>query len=437
MNGTSAPLTLRPLSTMKLDHHIRLDEAIVDATKRIKVLTLLSWPAETMTSFLDAWRRGQPKLPRVEYPSTNQLTESVSTLDKTVQTLQSYDDPIADYLRETAQSYLTLCTLLDAAGTKDMLAPSRELYGLPGDPLSDGKVDNLQAARHFLTQSAQYYEATHLHETDYCVPAKTIKKGLEALLLEVFPADKLRVVIDGQLTSKAAAGASRIRLRDATCFSDYDLEQLLQHEAYVHSLTALNGRAQPKIRSLGLGAPRTTGPQEGLATFAELVTGAVDIDRMERIALRVLAIDMAVGGADFIDVFRFFLDAGQSEQESFHSTMRIFRGAPVTGGAAFTKDIVYLHGLMEVHTFFRWALQNQRMELCRYFFAGRMTISDAIALAPMFKNGELIGPTYLPPWMTRTNGLTGYLAFSIFANRISIDAIDEHHRFERVQNLSA
>lgn len=94
--------------------------------------------------------------------------------------------------------------------------------------------------------------------------------------------------------------------------------------------------------------------------------------------------------------------------------MRIFRGASVIGGAAFTKDVVYLHSLMEMHTFFRWTMRNQRLELCRYFFAGRMTIGDAIDLSPMFENGSLAGPNYLPPWMTRTNGLTDYLAFSLF-----------------------
>lgn len=60
---------------------------------------------------------------------------------------------------------------------------------------------------------------------------------------------------------------------------------------------------------------------------------------------------MALHGANFIEVFRFFLDQGQTEAESFTSTMRVFRGAPTTGGHAFTKDTVYLHGLLSVHTF--------------------------------------------------------------------------------------
>jgi len=422
---------------LNLDRHRQLDAEIVDAAKNIKVLSRLSWPAEIMVRFLDGWQKGRPALPEIRYPATGDLDEPVRTLAAAADALDRFDDPIADYLAETARSYVTLSELLASAGTRGMVGPSRALYGMPGDALSDGSVNNLEAARYFLEQTAQYYRDAHLSDADYCIPAEVIKADLEKRLAEVFPTDTVRVTVDPHLASKAAAGPGRIRLRGETCFSTYDLEQLLQHEAFVHSLTGLNGRAQPYIKCLGLGAPRTTGAQEGLATFAELVTGAIDIDRMERIALRVIGIDMALDGADFIDVFRFFLESGQRERESFSSTMRIFRGAPVTGGAAFTKDVVYLHGLMEVHTFFRWAMRNQRMQLCRYFFAGRMTIADAISLTPMFEGGQIAGPAYLPPWMTRTNGLAGYLAFSIFSNRISIEAIDEHHRFERVEDMSA
>lgn len=414
-----------------------IDGAIVAAAKDIKVLSRLTWPAETMETFLAGWHRGNAGLPDVEYPDTDDLADAVGALGNAAEALEDAEDPIGRYLFHTARSYLTLCDLLDKAGTAAMLEPSRQLYGMPGDSISEGSVDNLEAARHFLAHSEQYYRTAQLSEADYCVPAVIIKEDLDKRLADVFPPGTVRVVIDPRLVSKAAAGPTRIRLRGDTCFSDYDLEQLLQHEAFVHSLTALNGQAQPIVKSLGLGAPRTTGAQEGLATFAELVTGAIDIDRLERIALRVVAIDMAIRGADFIQVFRFFLESGQPEKESFSSAMRVFRGAPVTGGAAFTKDVVYLHGLMEVHTFFRWALHNRRLELCRYFFAGRMTIADTLALAPEFESGKLAGPTFLPPWMTRTNGLAAYLAFSIFAGRISIEALDEQHRFERVQDLSA
>lgn len=414
-----------------------LDRSIVEASKNIKVLTRLSWPATTREEFLSHWRRDNPQLPVVEYAKDPQLKSVEAALGDAHKKLRGFDDPIADFLRKTASSYSVLCRLLQAVGTQDMLAPSRELYGAPGDPLSDGAVNNLDAAKHFVETSSQYAKAGHLRDTDYCLSANVMQDEMEKRLTEVFPPGLVQVKVDAQLASKAAAGATRIRLREGTCFSEYDLEQLLQHEAFIHSLTALNGRAQENLTCMGLSAPRTTGAQEGLATFAELITGAIDIDRMERIALRVIGIDLALNGADFLDVFRFFLDKGQSEEESFNSTMRIYRGAPLTGGAAFTKDVVYLHGLMEIHTFFRWAMHNQKLELCRYFLAGRMTIGDVIALAPMFEEGVLKPPQFVPPWMTKTNGLAGYLAFSIFANKITVEGINEHHRFDHVNDMDS
>lgn len=421
---------------MNIDKHRSIDSAIVAAAKDIKVLSRLSWPAETMARFLEGWRSGQPSLPVVTYRSADDLVHPMRSLEAAMIELAALDDPLADFLRETAASYHLLCELLTHVGKPGMSSFSKTLYGSPRDRLSDGQVSNLAAAEFFLQQSAQFEAAVHLHEDDGQLSATLVKAQLEARLDEVFPRRTVRVEIDPDMASKAAAGATRIRLRGDTHFSEYDVEQLLQHEAFVHSLTGLNGQSQTNIQSLGLGAPRTTGPQEGLATFAELITGSIDMDRMRRIALRVVGIDRALSGANFIEVFEFFLEAGQGEIESFNSTMRIFRGAPVTGGAAFTKDVVYLHGLMEVHTFFRWALRHQRLELCRYFFAGRMTINDARLLEPMFDAGVLDKPKYLPPWMTRTNGLAGYLAFSVFSNRISIEALDEHHSFTRVQDIS-
>ena len=312
---------------------------------------------------------------------------------------------------------------------------SVELYGKPGDSLAGGRVHNIDAAQHFVDVSAEYDKEFSLHEADYCLSAQMMQQELASKVIPFFHRHKVSVVIDPNLVSKAAAGLTRIRLRAGTCYSQYDLEQLLEHEAFVHSLTALNGREQALFKTMGLGAPRTTETQEGLATFAELITGAVDISRMERIALRIIAIDMALNGADFIDVFKFFLAAGQVESESFNSAMRVFRGAPVTGGAAFTKDTVYLHGLMSVHTFFRWCLQHQKLKLCRYLFAGRMTIGDVIQLEPFFEQGILSPPLYVPPWLMRTNGLAGYLAFSVFANKIRINELHEGYTFDDISEI--
>lgn len=97
---------------------------------------------------------------------------------------------------------------------------------------------------------------------------------LQADLDDFFDGRVITVELDRNLIAKAAAGATRIRLRHGAAFSDYDRRQLLQHEALVHSLTALNGREQAVLPSLALASPRVTAAQEGLATFAEQITVA-------------------------------------------------------------------------------------------------------------------------------------------------------------------
>ena len=233
----------------------------------------------------------------------------------------------------------------------------------------------------------------------------------------------VRVELDAGLIAKAAASATRIRLRTNTGFSEYDRNQLLVHEAFVHTLTGLNGRAQPLMKSLARGSPRTTATQEGLATFAELISGSMDIERMKRISLRIVAIDKAIHGADFVEVFRFFIDAGQSPADSFASSQRVFRGVPLGGSSAFTKDTVYLRGLIGVHTFFRWGLKHRKLRLCRLLFAGKMTLADVQRFEPLFDSGDLAPPRWLPHWVERANGLAGMLAFSLFANRIRLEQI--------------
>jgi uncharacterized protein (TIGR02421 family) len=223
------------------------------------------------------------------------------------------------------------------------------------------------------------------------------------------------------MSSKALAGATRIRVRGSAVFSKLDKDQLLYHEAYVHTATQLNGKKQVNLKSLGLGAPRTTRTQEGIAVLAELITNSIDITRLRRVALRVLAVNMALHGADFIELFKFFLEAGQPEIESVRSAQRIFRGGAVKGGVVFTKDAVYLQGLLEVHTFLRLAIRDNRPDLVKNLFAGRLTMGDALRLSPLFESGWLSPPLYMPPWATDLRRLSAMIAFSAFITNIKLE----------------
>jgi uncharacterized protein (TIGR02421 family) len=407
-----------------LAHFAALDARLLEAVRGIRVLSAVSWPASRERKFLDALAGGRETVPKIEY-ARRDLSEQRAELEKIANEADA-SHPMGDYLRRSACSWGVAAQMLEALGTDRVTAHSIELYGRPQDTLPGGGQTNLDAAHYFLPIAEKLGDGLAADtDDDENIPAQALCGELQREVDAFFGAGVVRVELDAELTAKAAAGASRIRLRASTAFSAYDRSQLLAHEAFIHTLTALNGGAQPVLKSLSRTSPRATATQEGLAVFAELMSGSMDIARLKRISLRILAIERALQGADFIEVFRFFREHGQGARDSFTSAQRVFRGVPLGGGAAFTKDNVYLAGLLTVHTFFRWAFKRRRLDLLHYLFAGKFALDDVIRLAPCFAEGSLCAPKYLPPWVRSAHGLAGKLAFSLFANRIRMGRIGE------------
>jgi hypothetical protein len=145
---------------------------------------------------------------------------------------------------------------------------------------------------------------------------------------------------------------------------------------------------------------------------------------------------MALDGADFIELFKFFLEAGQSEEESVKSAQRIFRGGAVKGGVVFTKDSVYLEGLMEVHTFLRIAIRDNKPNLVRNLFAGRLNLADVLRLDPLFQSGWLNPPTYMPTWASDLRRLAAMLAYSAFMANVKLDHVYLERAIEMENELN-
>ncbi|WP_374247755.1 flavohemoglobin expression-modulating QEGLA motif protein [Thermomonas sp.] len=408
------------MSTSAITHHAALDARMAKAAKGIRLLSLASWPASEQQAFLAGWARGNPRLPDYRYPR-HDFSEARREL-AAVAAAADPSHPLGQYLVESAQGWVLAAELLEQLGTRQVTDLSMALFGTPDQALPGG-TSARAAANHFLLVADELDRELLAASEQVEISATALALRLQSALDDFFDARVVGVELDPDLIAKAAAGASKIRLRAGAAFSDYDFQQLLQHEALVHSLTALNGQQQAVLPSLALSSPRITATQEGLAVFAEQITGSIDIERMKRVSLRIEAVAMALEGADFIQVFRYFLASGQNEVESFTSAQRVFRGVPTSGGAAFTKDTVYLRGLIGVHTFFRWALKRGRLRLCRLLFAGKMTLGDVQRFEPLFDAGVLQEPRWLPPWVARANGLAGSLAFSLFANKIRLEQV--------------
>jgi hypothetical protein len=89
----------------------------------------------------------------------------------------------------------------------------------------------------------------------------------------------------------------------------------------------------------------------------------------------------------------------------------------------FTKDVVYLRGLIEVHTFLRKAIAERRPDLVRRMFVGRLTLGDVVRLEDAFERGVIAGPRYLPRWARNIRGLAAFLSFSALINMIDLKSV--------------
>jgi uncharacterized protein (TIGR02421 family) len=427
------PLSSAP--TERLERIRELDRAVAKASAPIKVLKHLGWPKAAGNKFLEAWRSGRPELPKVELPAVSYAQE-IAALES-IAAACDRSDPLASFVRATALSYVTAARMLEGIGTPEFTRHSTILYGAPKTPWPTQTVDGVDAARHMLETTDRLLGGYRIPPTVCDIPAVDFAARLRTFVDAFFQDDPVDVVLDDGLPSKAVAGSKRIRLRASATFSELDLDQLLEHEAYVHTATILNGHYQSNLGCLGLGAPRTTRAQEGLATLAELMTMSIDVLRLRRLAIRVIAVQKALDGGDFIDVFREFLEAGQTEDESFQSAQRIFRGGDVRGRVAFTKDSGYLRGLLETHSFMRVIIRDNRPELFFNFLAGRMTLGDAVLLAPEFDAGVLTGPHYVPPWARDLRRVAAVSVFGGFIGQIDLAKLTLERLVLRERELAA
>ena len=118
------------------------------------------------------------------------------------------------------------------------------------------------------------------------------------------------------------------------------LHATFAHEIGTHVVTYHNGMQQP-FRELYVGMAGYEPMQEGLAVLSEYLVGGLSSGRLRQLAGRVISVNAVIEGADFMETYRILnQDHGFSTKAAFMMTMRTHRG----GG--YTKDAVYLKGLM-------------------------------------------------------------------------------------------
>lgn len=218
---------------------------------------------------------------------------------------------------------------------------------------------------------------------DFCVPDVSEKtfKGEAAMnylknrLLETFEDTDVDVKASTSLLSDSSAGRKVLKLNPFKTYSTQALDIFLVHEGWVHLGTSLNGSAQTEHPWLSTWAPRTTFLQEGLAVLTELITGCMTHERWSKVMLRHLATSMAERGSNIQDVYAFLRHHDIGELDAFKLSLRVFRGVPLDGGMAFTKELLYLHGMVQL----LYHLQLYQKDL-RSLWVGKLSFEEHVML---------------------------------------------------------
>jgi len=386
--------------------------------KDISILGATNWPEMSKAQFMANLSCGEIKMPKFEYPKKD-FSEKKAVLQGIIDEVSSMSHPATNLIRRNAESYFSALTMLENLGTPAVTEISKELYGSPYDVIPGYKHTSLQAARYFLEVCGTFRsEDIEGFAEEQEFDAKGLRIYLIARMRHVFGSREIKVELVPDLASKASVSASRVKIRESAIFKGYEARQLLHHEVFTHALTSINGASQPYMQSIQFNCPRVTATQEGLAQFSELITGSIHLLRLKRIALRILALDMACNGADFIDLFKFFKKQGDNDEESYLSSMRILRGGKPEGGVIFMKDGVYIKGMLEVYSYFIKAMKDNNLDKLKILFAGKMTTSDVEDMNSMADTEILDQPKYIPVWFEQIHNLAAILAFMKFVTNL-------------------
>ncbi len=395
------------------------------AERPTRVLDAIAWPREVEERF---FARGASELPEVEYEvDRDGLQDRVRELQAVLASVDG-DEPVARWARANVQSLIDACRLVLAMGTTEFYRLSREIYGGARTRFHGTGERNIDLAEHLLDRLRVHGWDEARDDEPEALSDEDLVAYLRQRIARRFPSMKVEIVVDDDLTAKVIAGMTRVRVRRGATFVPWEADGLWYHEVSTHILTAQNGAAQPEVPFLRAGGPRTTRTQEGLAVFSELFHHTLAVARMERLALRVKLVEMAEGGADFLELYRYLVGRGASARDAFLDAQRVCRGGRIEGAAPFTKDAAYLAGLLDVQAFLSVVVRGGFRDELELLACGRIELDDLHALVLLRRAGVLRRPRYIPTWLRRWNTLVPEFAFRSFLGDLSLDALREHYR---------
>lgn len=411
-----------------------LSERIVEAQRPIRILDQVKWDDSIKRDF---FRHKTTRLPKVDrhyyqkralpFDPEVKIDQFRGILRDTHNQLGEYS-PVTRLIKRQCDEYIRAIRMLEARGTPTFVELSKELYGSPDDVFYVGgpRLSEMGSVLFDLLTTLDVQLVSELDIPRYS--PHEAKKLLQSRLNEFFTHDEIKVLLNNTMIADAAAGFDKIKLSKKAKFTDRELKYLEIHEGWVHLGTTLNGKAQPYCYFLSKGAPSCTVVQEGLAVMTEVVSFASYPARMRKITNRVIAIEKVMQGADFMDIYRYFVDCGLSDEDAYKQCVRVFRGSLPNGGP-FTKDLAYAKGFVLLYNFLCYAISERRIDVVPILFSGKLSLDDVPLLMELKAEGLLAEPRYMPYQFRDLAALSVWLGFSLYLDQFDFAEIQRNFRF--------
>jgi len=289
------------------------------------------------------------------------------------------EDPALHYIFDERRTELDRqITMLGDRGTSKFLLGSQQVYGAPDTEL-------LTTARYLLQDIAPPQAKTVKEKP---VSAEHLAEKARDMVQAMRPERPLHVPIElrDDLPGIMVSDGHLLIGRQSK-FLETRVAAVLNHEIGTHIVTHHNGSAQPFFHlQVGLAGYQVL--QEGLAVFAEYLSGGLNRARIRQIAGRVIAVDLVTQGASFIDTFQWL-----KGQHNFGASTAYAMAMRVHRSGGFTKDAVYLQGVLEVQTLLQGGHKLENL-LIGKFASSHVNIVEELRWRQILRPCSLL-PNYL------------------------------------------
>lgn len=389
--------------------------------RKTKILSSLAWKPEVAEEF---FQRKETEFPKPKYEIDRKTFQDVLDALTRVKPKIQGEHPVLQWLERTRESFTNGIQLLLEIEKDGFHQLSSTLYGNSGTKVFRSTLTNIELAR-ALSGRMSVCNLNDVTEHNMRV-AEEFAHSLEENIQGRHPMLPVKVELTEQIVAKVVAGMNRVRIRKDAKFSEIELSALWNHEIESHCLTAHNGNHQDICDFLAAGGPRTTMTQEGLAVFYEVYGHTMSQRRFLSLCDRIEAVRKVEDGADFLELYRWYKDRCEEPREAFYNTQRMFRGAKLTGKGPFTKDVVYLAGLLGVYNFLRIAVKSQNRLLVESLVCGRISLEDVGTIAWLRQHDILKPPYFIPDWLKNWEALLSFFSLTAVFGSMDLSGFQSH-----------